>query len=86
MIVELFKTYPQHKHLADRTTITDVDPTVHFGQGYQDLGFRVPSIDNARHYLGWEPKVDLRTALKRTLDYHLGHPEDVLEEISEEVD
>lgn len=79
LVVELFKEYPLHRSLAEKTKIIEVDPTAHFGKGYQDLGFRVPSIENARNYLGWEPKVDLRTALKKTLDYHLGHPEEMLE-------
>ena len=79
LVVELFKEYPLHRSLAENTQIIEVDPTTHFGQGYQDLGFRVPSIENARTYLGWEPKVSLRTALKKTLDYHLGHPEEMLE-------
>jgi nucleoside-diphosphate-sugar epimerase len=71
LLVELFKEYPKHRHLGDRTQIISVDSQKHFGEGYQDLGFRVPSIVNAKTHLGWEPVVDLRTALKKTLDYHL---------------
>jgi nucleoside-diphosphate-sugar epimerase len=84
LIVELFKEYPKYRALAEKVKITQVDPLEHFGQGYQDLGFRVPSIENARQYLGWEPKTNLRTALKKTLDYHLGHPEEALESEQEE--
>jgi len=39
--------------------------------GYQDIDRRVPSIKKARNLLGWEPKFDLDTALKKTLDYYL---------------
>jgi nucleoside-diphosphate-sugar epimerase len=80
LIVELVKEYPRYRHLAESVKIVNVDPLEHYGPGYQDLGFRVPSIDNARRYLGWEPKIDLRTALKKTLDYHLGQPKEVLAE------
>jgi dTDP-glucose 4,6-dehydratase len=30
---------------------------------------RRPDITKAKHLLGWEPKIDLRTGLKRSLDY-----------------
>ncbi|MBP1735254.1 MAG: hypothetical protein H6Q53_1541, partial [Deltaproteobacteria bacterium] len=33
--------------------------------------FRVPSIRKARELIGWEPKVDLETALRKTLEYYL---------------
>jgi len=39
----------------------------------------VPSIANARKYLGWRPKIDLKTAIRRTLDYHLAHKDYQLE-------
>jgi nucleoside-diphosphate-sugar epimerase len=32
---------------------------------------RVPSIKKAREILGWEPVVDLDTALRKTMDYYL---------------
>ena len=43
----------------------------YFGKYYQDIHTRVPSIKAAKAALEWEPKVDLRTAIKLTLDYHL---------------
>ncbi len=79
MIVEMVKDYPKYKALAEKTRILSVDAETHFGKSYQDLGFRVPSIENAKKYLGWEPKVDLKTALKKTLDYHLSAPSEQLE-------
>jgi nucleoside-diphosphate-sugar epimerase len=70
-LVDLVKTYPQYKEIADAVKIIKVDANTHYGAGYQDLGFRVPSIENAKKYLGWEPQVDIEEALRRTLDYHL---------------
>ena len=40
---------------------------------YQDIQRRVPSIEAIRRQLGWKPKVDLKTAIRLTLDYHLAH-------------
>lgn len=70
-IVDLVKGYPSYKALADKVSITTVDSAEHYGKHYQDLGFRVPSIENAKKHLGWSPKTTLEEALKKTLDYHL---------------
>lgn len=80
MIVSLVKTYPNFKTLAEKVKITTVDATEHYGKHYQDLGFRVPSVENAKNYLQWEPKTSIETALKKTLDYHLTQLDDVTKE------
>ena len=40
-----------------------------YGEGYQDLVHRRPSIAKARTLLGWQPKVDLESAIHRTLGH-----------------
>ncbi len=52
----------------------------YYGDGYQDIQTRVPSVKNAETYLGWKPTTDLKTALRKTLDYHLGRPSSELSE------
>jgi nucleoside-diphosphate-sugar epimerase len=42
-----------------------------YGKGYQDMSRRVPSIKKAIEILGWEPVVDLDTALRKTAAYYL---------------
>jgi nucleoside-diphosphate-sugar epimerase len=74
MLVALTKTYPAYKALADKTKITSTPGDQHYGSGYQDLGFRVPAIENAKEFLGWSPQVNMEDALERTLDYHLAGP------------
>jgi nucleoside-diphosphate-sugar epimerase len=39
----------------------------------------VPSIAHAKKQLGWSPKVNLKRAIKLTLDYHLAHKDYQLE-------
>ena len=51
--------------------IIEVSSGDFYGKGYQDIDRRVPSIDKARRILRWEPKVDLDTALARTIAYYL---------------
>jgi nucleoside-diphosphate-sugar epimerase len=57
--------------LAKAAKVEVVDAEKFFGEHYQDVSARVPSIANAQKHLGWTPVVDLKTALKHTLDYHL---------------
>lgn len=70
-LVDLAKTYPRYKERAEKVKIISVDSQKHYGTGYQDLGFRVPSIANAKTHLGWEPKYGMEEALRLTLDYYL---------------
>ena len=72
MLVALVKSYPKYAQLAERTKIVTVSSNDYYGKGYQDVLTRVPSITNAEQYLGWKPTTDLKTALRKTLDYHLG--------------
>lgn len=71
MLIEQIKTYPKYKALAEKTTLIDMPSAEYYGEGYQDVSSRIPSIDAAQKHLDWSPKVDMATALKLTLDYHL---------------
>jgi len=78
-VVALVKTYPKYAALAEKTKLVTVNSGDYYGKGYQDILTRVPSIKNAERYLGWKPVTDLKTALRKTLDYHLGCPSQELE-------
>lgn len=73
IIVEAFMDYPDYREHAEQARIVTVTAGDYFGKYYQDIQTRVPSIRNAREHLGWEPRIDLHTAIRRTLDYHLAH-------------
>jgi len=79
-LIELIKTYPNFAKLADNVKLVTVKSADYYGEGYQDIQTRVPSIKNAEKYLGWKPTTDLKTALRKTLDYHLGRPSSELSE------
>jgi nucleoside-diphosphate-sugar epimerase len=74
LLIDLIKTYPDYREIAEKVRITSVDSNTHYGVHYQDTRHRVPAIQNAQTYLGWSPTVGLREALKKTLDYHLNKP------------
>ncbi len=73
-LISLIKTYPKYSALADNVKLVTVKSGEYYGEGYQDILTRVPSIKNAERYLDWRPTADLKTALRKTLDYHLGRP------------
>jgi len=79
LIVAAFKQYPDYAEHAKAAKVVKVSSGQYFGKYYQDIQKRVPSIANAKKRLGWMPKVDLKTAIKRTLDYHLAHKDYQLE-------
>ncbi|MGZ8431947.1 MAG: bifunctional UDP-4-keto-pentose/UDP-xylose synthase [Candidatus Deferrimicrobiaceae bacterium] len=64
---ELFLRHPAGKGRKP-PEIVEVDARQYYGEGYQDIQTRTPSIARARKTLGWEPKVGLRDALSKTLD------------------
>lgn len=71
LLLNQIKTYPKYAEKASKVQLLDVHPDNYYGQGYQDIGSRVPSIKKAKIHLGWEPTIDMETALKKTLDFHL---------------
>lgn len=71
MLVEILKSDPEYRMLAEKVLIQEVDSKEYYGEAYQDIVHRVPSVKEAETHLGWKPTTDLRTALKLTLDYHL---------------
>lgn len=71
MLVDLIKVYPKYQALAQKTVLKSVSGEEHFGKGYQDVAHRVPSIKRAKEALNWSPLIDIKTSLKKTLDYHL---------------
>jgi nucleoside-diphosphate-sugar epimerase len=79
-LIELIKTYPKYAKLAENVKLVTIKSDDYYGAGYQDIQTRVPSVKNAEKYLGWKPTTDLKTSLRKTLDYHLDRPSSELSE------
>ncbi len=79
LVIELVRDYPAYADRAAKVKTISVGAESYYGEGYQDIMTRVPSIANAERYLGWKPTTDLKTALRLTLDYHLKHPTESLD-------
>jgi nucleoside-diphosphate-sugar epimerase len=72
MLKELIvEGYPKHATQANSTQLIDIDAKHYFGEGYQDVSLRVPSIRRAREQLDWMPLIDMPVGLKKTLDFYL---------------
>jgi nucleoside-diphosphate-sugar epimerase len=50
--------------------LVDIDGDEFYGPGYQDTTRVVPDIEKMRS-LGWEPRRDLRTAVRDAMQYYL---------------
>ncbi|HKQ60523.1 MAG TPA: bifunctional UDP-4-keto-pentose/UDP-xylose synthase [Candidatus Polarisedimenticolaceae bacterium] len=70
-LLRLFRQHPLHRHDGSYSAIVDVGADDYYGPGYQDIVVRRPSIEKARRLLGWEPRVTLESALRRTLEAYL---------------
>ena len=73
IIIEIFKEYPDYREHAEQAQVLKISSEEYFGKSYQDIQTRVPSVKEAKEALGWVPTTDLKTAIRRTLDYHLAH-------------
>lgn len=71
-LINLITThYPEHAARAKETKLIDVDAKQYYGEGYQDVKLRVPSIKRAKETLGWEPVTNVEDGLRKTLDFYL---------------
>lgn len=73
LILTAFREYPELREQAEQAKVITVSAADYFGPYYQDIEARVPCVLNARKRLGWTPDVDLATAVRRTLDYHVAN-------------
>ena len=70
-MIEAVGTYAGFEDTARNARIIEVSSADYYGNGYQDILTRVPSIRRAREALGWQPRVTLEEGIRRTLDYYL---------------
>jgi len=69
-IVRIAAEFPDLAARARATRIIPVSSQQYYGEGYQDIQVRVPAIDAARRWLGWEPTTDLDTAIRNTIAFY----------------
>ncbi len=57
----------------------EIESKRYYGDGYEDVQHRRPSIANAKRYLAWEPTIPVEVSVRKTLDYFLRDHADGLE-------
>ncbi len=70
-LITLFKAHPFYDAKKFNPRVEVKNSRTFYGDNYQDISTRVPSIENARKILGWEPRVGLDEALRFTLESFL---------------
>jgi len=68
---EMFMNHPDHRNDEKYSEIIEVSSRDFYGEDYQDIIRRKPSVEKAHELLGWRPKTNLEDALSISLDYFL---------------
>jgi UDP-4-amino-4-deoxy-L-arabinose formyltransferase/UDP-glucuronic acid dehydrogenase (UDP-4-keto-hexauronic acid decarboxylating) len=77
LLTKTFEKHPLRKHFPPLAGIREIESRSYYGEGYQDVSYRRPSIRNAKKLLGWEPNISIEASVERTLDFFLrDHLED----------
>jgi UDP-4-amino-4-deoxy-L-arabinose formyltransferase / UDP-glucuronic acid dehydrogenase (UDP-4-keto-hexauronic acid decarboxylating) len=71
LLVRKFEEHELREFFPPFAGIRKVESKTYYGEGYQDVTHRKPSIRNAQKYLGWTPKIPLETSVVQTLDFFL---------------
>ncbi|MGF1770812.1 bifunctional UDP-4-amino-4-deoxy-L-arabinose formyltransferase/UDP-glucuronic acid oxidase ArnA [Vibrio maritimus] len=70
-LVEKFENHPLRDQFPPFAGYNLVESKAFYGDGYQDVQHRKPSIANAKKLLDWEPKVHMNDTIEETLDFFL---------------
>jgi nucleoside-diphosphate-sugar epimerase len=71
LLLALIKAYPRYASYAEQVQLQTINSDHYYGKGYQDVERRVPSIKRAHQQLAWQPHIDIKTSLKKILDFYL---------------
>lgn len=69
-IFSLSKNYDKLKPQIEKIRIVSASSVDYYGESYQDVSRRVPSIARAERVLDWHPQIDMDTLLVKTMDFY----------------
>ena len=78
-LLSIAKTIPAYEKMTNKVKIISTSSEKYYGDGYQDIQNRSPKIEQAKKYLNWEPKVEMDTALRETLEHHATHLDEIID-------
>ncbi len=70
-LLDIAKAHPLAPAAVQHVNIVCKEPAQVFGEGYQDIQRRVPSIDKAKQLLSWSPSVSLASSLHKAVNFHM---------------
>ena len=71
MLVGKFEKHPLRGKFPPFAGYVEIESGSYYGQGYQDVQHRRPSIKNAQRLLGWTPVIGMDESVEKTLDFFL---------------
>lgn len=71
LLAEKFARHPSRDHFPPYAGVKEIESTSYYGEGYQDVTHRRPSIRNANKILDWRPIIPLDESVEHTLDFFL---------------
>ena len=71
VLLERFNAHPLRSKFPPFAGIQEIESRSYYGEGYQDVEFRKPSIRKARRLLDWNPTIGLEHSVNETLDFFL---------------
>ena len=70
-LLEQFESHPLREHFPPFAGMQEVESQAYYGDGYEDVQHRRPSIANAKRLLNWQPIVSIEKSVSTTLDFFL---------------
>ena len=71
MLVAKFEQHSMRSKFPPFAGFQEMESRSYYGNGYQDVEHRKPSIRNAKRLLNWAPTVGIEQSVDRTLDFFL---------------
>ncbi len=80
LLTQEFERHPLRDQFPMLAGMQEIESKRYYGEGYEDVLHRRPSIANAKRYLDWEPTIPVEVSVRKTLDYFLRDHADGLEQ------
>ncbi|KAG0323527.1 hypothetical protein BGZ97_000014 [Linnemannia gamsii] len=73
MMLKLAAEFPEYASNAEQVKLIETSSGAYYGEGYQDIQNRVPSIDNTSAELNWQPTIGMDEALRKIFKAYRNH-------------
>jgi UDP-4-amino-4-deoxy-L-arabinose formyltransferase/UDP-glucuronic acid dehydrogenase (UDP-4-keto-hexauronic acid decarboxylating) len=71
ILLQKFEAHPRRNEFPPFAGFSKIESSAYYGEGYQDVQHRRPSIRNARRYIDWQPVISIEQSVAETLDFFL---------------